>query len=115
MTSEYLAHKWLTELLQAPLWLGLTGEDGQEIQGEGYARVQVNGKFNPPANRSVINSQQIAFTKADGDWPTVTGVTTFDAPQGGNELLPGAIVEPKEISAGVRAVFDPGDIELGVA
>jgi hypothetical protein len=115
LTSEFLANKWLTGLLNEPLWLGLTTGEGQEIAAPGYARVQVNGKFAPPQGRSTGNTEQIVFVKAEGDWPDVTGVCTYDAPEGGNELLHGAIAGPQQIQAGVRPVFDPGDIELAIA
>jgi hypothetical protein len=64
------------------VWLGLvTGENGREVSGTGYARQPV--VFTRDERGQVHLPERVSFGPASADWPPVWGIALYHQPQYG--------------------------------
>ena len=119
--TNYLEIAMLDHLLGGPdytrpanIYVGLSraeiAEDGSGIDepGFGYARVEVtNNNTNFPDAATNANDKaetelaiQVDFPAATGSWGTITHFFLADSSVGGNILLKGELVTPKEVNDG---------------
>jgi len=123
--STYLSHALLNQVFRnvaytppttvyAALYTSDPGPDdtGQEVSGNGYARVPVT--FGEPADRAIKNIERVEFPEATGSWGTVAYLAIKDAETGGNLLAYGAIENPKTIEAGDQVIFKEGNITISL-
>ena len=121
----YLSHVLLNQVFRnvaytppttvyAALYTSDPGPDdiGQEVSGNGYARVPVS--FSEPKNRAIENSDKVEFPEATGSWGTITHLGIKDAQTGGNLLAYGAIENPKPIDAGDQVILKVGNITISL-
>lgn len=98
----------------AQLWLGLLTENG-EVEGNGYARVNVTGGFSQPdANGSNWNLNQINFPTPAGPWGVAIGAAIFDAQTDGNLLAVYVSGQPVSIPAQAPVYFNPGTLQASI-
>lgn len=98
---------------------------GEEVDGDGYERVDISDKFTTAASgRSIANDVLIEFPEAAADWGTVThvGVRTgdgVDPGQGGSgdgDLLWHAALDvEKPLITGDQLRFKVGNLVFGYA
>lgn len=117
-----------TAQLTAPsyVYIGLSSNDPEEdggtfveLSGNGYSRVLISIKDEAYPNvistaslRKVLNSKQINWTKATGDWVDAKGFGLFSSETGGTPFFYGALSEPVSVLAGSVALFDPGSFSI---
>lgn len=95
-------------------YLGLFTSDpgeagGTEISGNNYARKSVTFTV---SGDTATNSNAVEFDAATGSWGTISHVSIFDAPTGGNEIAYAALSIPKDINTGDIIRFPAGDVDV---
>lgn len=83
--------------LYAALFSTLPAQDGSggvELSGGGYARKEIVGGFDAPANGATANSSVESHGTATADWAEAVGGGLFDAATLGNLLLMGNLGTP---------------------
>ena len=85
-----------------------------ELSGNGYHRVLVSVRnetypnvINSATDRYIVNTKQVNWTKATGDWIDAKGFGLFSAETGGTPFFYGKLEEPVSVKAGSVALFDP--------
>lgn len=104
------------------IYIGLSTSNPQddgtglaEPNGNGYARVQTgSADWNAASGGTVSNISDITFTKATGNWGTVTHFALFDAETGGNLLAHGQLSQAREIGSSDTAKFAAGELNIGL-
>jgi hypothetical protein len=84
---------------------------GAELSGNAYARVAAT--FAAAASGATANSAEIQFPIATpSTWTTATHFGIWDAVSGGNLLWYGALGSSVTVTAGQRATFAVGDLDI---
>ena len=97
-------------------------EDGANVtepssSGSGYTRVKLDS-LSGPNNGVVQNTNDVSFPKATSDWfPAGTPAThyvVFDALDGGNLIVYGALKKPRTIESDTYLSFPSGEFTVSV-
>ena len=112
-----------TQQLTAPtaVYIGLCSNDPEadggtftELSGNGYHRVVISVRneaypnvINPASDRAIVNTKQINWTKATGDWVDAKGFGLFSSETDETPFFYGKLQEPVSVKAGSVALFDP--------
>lgn len=117
-----------TTELEAPasVYIGLSSNDPEadrgvftELSGNGYSRVLISLKnetypdvMGSANGRTILNTKQINWTKATGDWIPALGFGLFSSATGGEPFFYGKLEEEVACVAGAVALFDPQTLKI---
>jgi len=115
-------YKNMTWTAGANLWVALStttpAEDGTnftEPVGGDYARVArvVADWTDPTADGSGDNATRVEFPRATAGWGIITYAGLFDLAAAGNLIAFYSLNTAYDVIAGVKFVFDIGDLDFG--
>ena len=91
----------------------------QEVTGNGYTRIQVDGGttggWAAASNGATQNNDAITFPTATGDWNGISGVIISNHATAGNVLLHGALTTARDVKSGDVFKFNAGDLDVTFA
>ena len=91
----------------------------QEVTGNGYTRIQVDGVdgggWDTPSNGATQNNGDITFPTATGDWNGISGVIISDHATAGQVLLHGSLTTARDVKSGDVFKFNAGDLDVTFA
>ncbi len=126
--STYLQNALLDHLLRgvslpapAAVYVALHIEDpteaglgATEVDGAGYARMELAEGFSVAVAGIALNSETLEFPEAEADWGTVKYVALWDAATEGNMLIAAPLGTYRTVPAGDVARWDAGALEIRI-
>lgn len=86
------------------------GHGGEEVTGEGYARVPIGKLDMQPGNHVLVNKEQVTFPGVRGSWGTITGFGIFGGD--GRLYVSGSLSGGINLHAGDTLNFPPNGIAV---
>jgi len=90
-----------------------SGTELEDGTSPAYARITIT--MDAPANGVSLNTNELLFTAATGDWVTITHVAVFDEATGGNMLMHKILTNPVSVLDTNNFRIPIGDLEITFA
>lgn len=121
LTAGNLFRTKTNPAIPAELWIGLStttpninGTNVTEPSGSaGYTRIKLD-MLGEPAVGVVTNTANIDFNESTASWGTVTHFVIYDAQNGGNLLMYGALSTPRSVEAATFMSIKSGYLNLSI-
>ncbi len=93
-----------------------TGDVSNELSGNGYNRVSLDGLFSNAVSGTSSNTSEVLFDTATADWPTVTHIGYMKSNvQGTADMMNyDDLDEAVDIASGEAFIFKIGNLSLTV-